>query len=36
MNRFEYAAAALVEGEAVVTKHEGVKIYNGNEKVIFI
>jgi ESCRT-II complex subunit VPS36 len=33
MNRFESVSAALLEGEAVVLKHDGVKIYNGHEKV---
>ena len=33
MNRFEFAAAVLIEGEAVVIKHDSVKIYDGHEKV---
>ncbi|KAG5670459.1 hypothetical protein PVAND_000722 [Polypedilum vanderplanki] len=35
MNRFESVSAALIEGETIVTKHDGVKIYNGHEKTIF-
>jgi hypothetical protein len=34
MNRFEFAVAALSDGETVVVKHESVKIYDGHEKVI--
>jgi hypothetical protein len=33
MNRFESVSAALIEGEAIVTRHDGVKLYNGHEKV---
>ena len=33
MNRFEFTAAALSDGETVIVKHEGVKIYDGHEKV---
>jgi hypothetical protein len=33
MNRFEFTAAALSDGETVVVKHESVKIYDGHEKV---
>lgn len=33
MNRFEFAAAVLTNGETVVVKHENVKIYDGHEKV---
>lgn len=33
MNRFEFTPAALTDGEAVVVKHESVKIYDGHEKV---
>lgn len=34
MNRFEFAAAILIEGETVVVKNESIKIYDGHEKVI--
>lgn len=33
MNRFEFAAAVLIDGETVVVKHDNVKIYDGHEKV---
>lgn len=33
MNRFEFTTAALVDGEAIVVKHDTVKIYDGHEKV---
>lgn len=33
MNRFEFAAGVLLDGETVVIKHESVKIYDGHEKV---
>lgn len=33
MNRFEFTAASLIDGEIVVTKHDSVKIYDGHEKV---
>lgn len=33
MNRFEFTVATLTEGETVVLKHDGVKIYDGHEKV---
>lgn len=36
MNRFEFTAAALTDGETVVVKHESVKIYDGHEKVTHI
>lgn len=36
MNRFEFTAAALSDGETFVVKHESVKIYDGHEKVIHI
>lgn len=35
MNRFEFAAAVLAEGEVVVVKHDSVKIYDGHEKVSY-
>jgi hypothetical protein len=34
MNRFEFAAAVLIDGETVVVKHESVKLYDGNDKVV--
>lgn len=34
MNRFEFVAAVLIEGETVVVKHDSVKLYDGNEKVM--
>lgn len=33
MNRFEFAAGVLLDGETVVIKHDSVKIYDGHEKV---
>lgn len=33
MNRFEFAASVLADGETQVVKHDGVKIYDGHEKV---
>lgn len=33
MNRFEFAVAVMADGEAIVVKHESVKIYDGHEKV---
>lgn len=33
MDRFEFAAGVLLDGETVVIKHESVKIYDGHEKV---
>ncbi|CRL07731.1 CLUMA_CG020685, isoform A [Clunio marinus] len=35
MNRFEFAQAMLLDGEAVVIKHESVKLYDGHEKTLF-
>lgn len=34
MNRFEFCTAVLIDGEAIVTKHDSVKIYDGHEKVL--